>query len=375
MRPKFSTSCCRKGEKQQVENPQFRTMWLTVNRLCNLRCKWCYAEGTRFKPEDDMSLETAKNLIDMASDLGIKQIIIIGGEPTFWKHLFKLIQYIDDKKIMSTLVTNGYLFSNDNFLAKVKESSLKVISISFKAASREQYIELTGVDGFHNVLDGIEKAGKLENKEVHVSFVLSRLTVDSIRELPRVLMKHGAKFLSFDMCTPAFCNRKIDEGYTLTPNEYVRAIVDNADEISEIMDGNFSAAQQTLGCIWPKKILQRLIDEGKVTTGSCQMSGENGIIFTTAAELIPCNALYEYSLGKFGVEFNDAKSFIEYRKSHLVNEFFKRIKTYPKTECIDCTEHADCIGGCPLQWLIFDPAEIKNEHETFENETKKEVVK
>jgi molybdenum cofactor biosynthesis enzyme MoaA len=41
--------------------------------------------------EDDMSFETAKALIDLASELGLKSIIIIGGEPAIWKHLFEII--------------------------------------------------------------------------------------------------------------------------------------------------------------------------------------------------------------------------------------------------------------------------------------------
>jgi radical SAM protein with 4Fe4S-binding SPASM domain len=348
-----------------VGNSNFKIMWLTVNRECNFRCKWCYAEGTKFKPEDNMSFEMAKSLIDLASDLGVESIIIIGGEPTYWEHLFQTIQYIHEKKISSILVTNGYLLSNDDFLAKIKASNLNSISISLKAANEEQHKEFTGTNTFSNVLRGIEEASKLENKEVSVSYVVSKLTVDNLKEVAKVSAKCGARSLHLDACAVNFENEEIKKGYALKPNEYVRTIVDNIDEMSDIMDGKFSAAQVTMGCIWPKETLKKFIKEGKVTTGSCQMVIESGIIFTNKGELIPCNHMHDYSFGKFGVDFNDAKSFLYFRNSDFVVDFFKKVKTYPKANCVNCSEHTDCIGGCPLQWLVFDPNKIKNEYEVF----------
>lgn len=345
-----------------MENSNFLTLWLTVNRECNFRCKWCYAEGTHFSPEDNMSFEMATSLIDLASDLGVTTVIIIGGEPTYWKHLFETAQYIHEKKLISILVTNGYLLSKDWFFNKIEESNLNRINISLKAASREQYLEFTGQDAFHDVLAAMEKAGKLKNKYVDVSCVLSKLTVDSVREIPKLVKKHGVKSLYLDMCAPVFSeNGQPTGGYSLHPNMYVKTMVENVDEIYDIMEGNFSIIQSTMGCIWPQKTLKRLIDEEKVIAGSCQMSRENGMVFKPNGELIPCNALYGYPLGKFGNEFNDAESFLEFRQNSSIADFFRNIKTYPKTECISCSNHTYCIGGCPLQWLIFDPAKIKKE--------------
>ena len=33
--------------------------WLTINRSCNLACKWCYAQ--KINKENNMELNTAKN--------------------------------------------------------------------------------------------------------------------------------------------------------------------------------------------------------------------------------------------------------------------------------------------------------------------------
>ncbi len=337
-------------------------MWLTVNRQCNFRCKWCYAEGTDFKPEDDMSFETAKNLINLASDLGIRSVTFLGGEPTCWEHLFPAIQYAYEKKMKSLLVTNGYLLSKPDFLAKIKASNLTRITISLKASNEKQHKELTGTDTFLSVLEGIKESNNLEGKYAAVSYVLSEFTADSLIEVAKVLAACGTKSLSLDMCSVSFENGEAKKKYALHPNKYVKTIVDNIDEMCEIMDGRVSAPQKTMGCIWPEETLKRLVKERKINTRLCHMLGEYGVVFTNKAELIACNHLYNYPFGKYGIDFNDAESFLEFRNSEPITEFFKKIRTLPKTSCINCSQDTDCIGGCPFQWIIFDPAEIKNEY-------------
>ena len=43
----------------------YRSGWLTLNRVCNLRCKWCYAQKTGFKLSDDLEIDLAYKLIDI----------------------------------------------------------------------------------------------------------------------------------------------------------------------------------------------------------------------------------------------------------------------------------------------------------------------
>ena len=67
----------------------YKRCWLTLNRTCNLRCLWCYASSTNYKAEDILSYEDATKIIDICSDVGIKGIILMGGEPTLYSHLFR----------------------------------------------------------------------------------------------------------------------------------------------------------------------------------------------------------------------------------------------------------------------------------------------
>ncbi|MBU1557822.1 hypothetical protein KKC45_02575, partial [Patescibacteria group bacterium] len=47
-----------KSETSNKVNP--KNGWITVNRTCNMRCKWCYAKETEYRGE--LSLEFAQKL-------------------------------------------------------------------------------------------------------------------------------------------------------------------------------------------------------------------------------------------------------------------------------------------------------------------------
>ena len=86
-------------EKYYNFDTNLSTVWITVNRACNFRCKWCYAECSEYKIEDDMPLELAKRIADLSINAGAKHIILIGGEPTMWKHVFDFSKYCREKAI------------------------------------------------------------------------------------------------------------------------------------------------------------------------------------------------------------------------------------------------------------------------------------
>ena len=46
--------------------------WLTVNRQCNLKCKWCYAQ--QMDESNNMDLSMAKKLIDTAVTAGCNAV-------------------------------------------------------------------------------------------------------------------------------------------------------------------------------------------------------------------------------------------------------------------------------------------------------------
>lgn len=105
------------------------TAWFTVNRSCNFRCKWCYAKDAVFDSRQTLTMELALRLLKITKEVGIKRITLIGGEPTLWKHLLDFNAECRKIGIKSSLVTNGYRFSNDDFWGEyIKTQTIESVS-------------------------------------------------------------------------------------------------------------------------------------------------------------------------------------------------------------------------------------------------------
>ena len=109
------------------KNHQYRVGWLTLNRVCNLRCPWCYAKETHYSPQNTMDFETAKKLIDLLAEAKVRKVILIGGEPTLYPDIFKVLDYCNEKNLKTTLATNGLIFANKNILQQYKDHNVSKI--------------------------------------------------------------------------------------------------------------------------------------------------------------------------------------------------------------------------------------------------------
>jgi len=120
---------------------------LELSHACNLRCVYCYAaSGTPLANE--ISLTEIKDVIDQAADLGAKKIIVLGGgEPLLYPHLFEVIDYILNKNLEADLFTNGTMITKEI----AKKLFKRKISIVLKQNSQvpETQDFLAGNEGTH----------------------------------------------------------------------------------------------------------------------------------------------------------------------------------------------------------------------------------
>lgn len=120
---------------------------LELSRICNLRCVYCYASsGTPL--ENEISLTEILDVIEQAVDLGVKKIIILGGgEPLLYPHLFEVIDFIRSKGLIADLFTNGLTLTDDVAGRLFKRD----IGVVLKMNSRKEAVQdaLAGKAGTH----------------------------------------------------------------------------------------------------------------------------------------------------------------------------------------------------------------------------------
>ncbi len=65
-------------------------MIMSITRQCNLRCKGCYAMAHWSEPEVELDMDRVGKILSEASELGIRLVLIAGGEPLVRKDLLEV---------------------------------------------------------------------------------------------------------------------------------------------------------------------------------------------------------------------------------------------------------------------------------------------
>ena len=125
----------------ELEDNKLNRLVMNISNRCNLKCKYCYANGGSYCSEEDyMSVETAKIAIDEIYKKYkiINNLQLFGGEPTLnMKVASFILKYVTEKyeaglitKLPAfSMVTNGIILT-DEFIRLVKQYKLK-ITVSF----------------------------------------------------------------------------------------------------------------------------------------------------------------------------------------------------------------------------------------------------
>lgn len=86
---------------------------LELSRICDLRCIYCYASSGE-PLDNELSVHEIKGVVTQAIELGAKKIIILGGgEPLLYPHLFEVIEFIRVQGLVVDLFTNGQTLKED----------------------------------------------------------------------------------------------------------------------------------------------------------------------------------------------------------------------------------------------------------------------
>lgn len=332
-----------------------RNAWLTLNRVCNLRCPWCYAQGVKFSKKNDMSLERAISLVELIVSLGVTDITLIGGEPTLWPHLLELNEYISARGLTSGIVTNAYRFGDKEFWASYLEHPNNEVGISIKAWDAKSAASIVRSRHHDQLVIGLKRViGRIK---CGVSFVVNKTCVDHLTDVASFVMGCGAKMLAMNPCVPVINNGKPDSTWVVPHEEIVEKVVIAYPRLVEITEDRLGFEMMLPLCIWPKDFIDTLKRKGQIGT-SCQIHFRSAVIFDYEGNVSICNGLFDYPVGQFGRDFTNKETLLSLLNSTEVLEMYDQITSYPCEKCTTCPVWEDCGGGCPMYWTQFNPREI-----------------
>jgi MoaA/NifB/PqqE/SkfB family radical SAM enzyme len=105
------------------------TLRVCATYRCNLKCKYCYAQGLEKEMSTDMSLNDFIQLILWAKDKGWKVIRFLGGEPTVHPNFSEMVDICSRHGMQTTMSTNNVFSAQVR--SKFNASRMSYISINY----------------------------------------------------------------------------------------------------------------------------------------------------------------------------------------------------------------------------------------------------
>jgi radical SAM protein with 4Fe4S-binding SPASM domain len=322
-------------EKEEPFSYQYSAplrMDLALTFKCQNNCVHCYAGG----PHETAELNTSqwKEVIDRLSQIGIFILTFTGGEPTLREDLSELLQYAQNKGMVTGLITNGRKLKDIEYVKTLEKVGLDFVQVTLESHQPKVHDLMTAAEGsWKETVAGIKNA-------VHSQIYVTTNTTLSKYNAPEFL-----KTIDYikELDVAAFgCNSLIYSGKAnAVSQEFALPIEALKELLPKIRD---KAQQLNLKFLWYTPTQYCRLDPLQLGLGvkSCTATminmcvGPNGDVY-------PCQSYFE-SLGNILVD--------KWEKiwNHPLAVKIRN-REYVEPKCKDCAQLQVCGGGCPLELL------------------------
>jgi radical SAM protein with 4Fe4S-binding SPASM domain len=307
-------------------------MDLALTFKCQNDCVHCYAGGPHETPE--LNTTQWKEVIDRLSQIGIFILTFTGGEPTLREDLPELLQYAQNKGMVTGLITNGRKLKDKEYVKTLEKAGLDFVQVTLESHKPKIHDLITAAKGsWKETVTGIKNAAQSQIY-VTTNTTLSKYnapeflkTIDYIKELD----------------VAAFgCNSLIYSGKATGVSQEFALPIETLEELlPKIRD---KANQLHLKFLWYTPTQYCRLDPVQLGLGvkSCSAAminmcvGPNGDVY-------PCQSYFE-PLGNILVD-----GWEKIWNHPLAVKI--RNREYVEPKCKGCPQLQVCGGGCPLELL------------------------
>ena len=119
-----------------------RTSYIAIDFICNQRCRFCPCSKEQ-STYPSIPLIELKNLVEgFIKQSKIEGLVISGGEPTLHKDFIPFIEFVTQKGLNVTVLSNGETFSNKQFVEQLvlnADVSKLMVTTTIHSHDREQH--------------------------------------------------------------------------------------------------------------------------------------------------------------------------------------------------------------------------------------------
>lgn len=323
--------------------PIVKSLCIHTSHACNLRCRYCFAEGGDFG-DTTGSLMMSKEIGEQAIDFAIKnsstrknlELDFFGGEPlTNWQVTEHLINYarqqgkLHEKNIKLTLTTNCTLITDEISKFLTEQNVMLVLSLDGRPAVHDKMRPCAnGSDSYEQAIAGFKKViATRGDRNYYIRGTFTRENMDFSKDV-----LHLAQFGKELSLEPVVTK---DERYAFTEKD-LPELYQEYDELARQYlaakkrgDGfnffHFNVALDNGPCL-----AKRLSGCG---------AGHEYFAVTPDGDLYPCHQFVgreEYKVGSISTGVENKELSQKFRGAHILN----------KPECQKCWAKFHCSGGC-----------------------------
>lgn len=209
---------------------------IRLTRQCNMKCMYCNIQNTMRK---DLTLNEWKTAIDIIKNLGVKEIVILGGEPTLYPYIFELVEYISKHaKLICNLTTNA--FGNFDLVKRLLENGLNSLGVSIDNLEFKNSISPLKAKNGLNLIEYL--ICNSVNPNITNYTVLNKKNVDSIVGLIKYMDEKGVStyILPYHWGNEGtFDHRKNNEKFAFVTDEDIKNYMVTIDKIIDMKKSGF----------------------------------------------------------------------------------------------------------------------------------------
>jgi AdoMet-dependent heme synthase len=199
------------------------TVELDITNNCNFQCIHCFKNSicnntsNSQKSSKWLSSQQIYQIIQECANLGVPELLLMGGEPLIHKDFLNFVKFASDSGIRSIRTSsNGWLITEK--IAKELSNYCDAIQISVHGATPETHDSIVGKNGSWEHNKEVIKILKDYNFKVNISFTILKENVHEFKKMPALVKNWGADSIRYisltnmgrGKCLNGFTNEEIN---------------------------------------------------------------------------------------------------------------------------------------------------------------------
>jgi len=316
----FNILECASALNEIVTSSMPHTAYLHITNRCNFSCYGCYSSNSSRNVKADLSPIEIKKILKNIKNLGIKNILISGGEPFIYQDLKEVLRYAKEEASFERIVigTNGSLCTQEALRNISQYVDGLVIAIDGFNIQNQTYLRDRG--SYQKSITAIENA-ILMGLNTTMLPTLHRSNFKKLRDY-KFLADNLGSHLAFSLLTPS--KRDFDLDGIVLSNDDFFDLVESMAETDQVAINDLPADVTNLAF--------------KENCGA----GTRLISIDPQGDIFPCHMLHndELYMGN-ALEISED----EFRsRQQTINQYLVRVEE--REGCVDCGYRYFCGGGC-----------------------------